>query len=240
MKGTRTLSTLAVLCLFSIVACSKSNEKKDVAAVAQDTMLMHDLAEANRNTAAAEATDTTGAVVAANTRNGLGAGALTSGSVTTNTSGTGMTTPRASTQTPRITAPTGSGDARGPTNVSATMDSNSSPSSRSSSGDPCDSPSMSDQRSCLNRAIATNDADLNRVYRDLISQARTSGGDDLEERFRQSQRDWVNRRDVECRQQTNIEEGKTWARGMARCLAEYSNRRTSELQSSLNRLRGQQ
>jgi uncharacterized protein YecT (DUF1311 family) len=98
---------------------------------------------------------------------------------------------------------------------------------------------MSDQRSCLNRAIATNDADLNRIYQDLISQARTSGGPELEERFRQRQRDWVNRRDVDCRQQATIADGHLWARDMAGCLADYSRRRTSELQSSLNQLRGQ-
>jgi uncharacterized protein YecT (DUF1311 family) len=98
---------------------------------------------------------------------------------------------------------------------------------------------MSDQRSCLNREIATNDAGLNRVYQDLISQARTSGGAELEERFRQRQRDWVNRRDADCRQQATIADGHLWARDMAACLADYSRRRTSELQSSLNQLRGQ-
>jgi uncharacterized protein YecT (DUF1311 family) len=240
MKGTRSLSTLATLCVIATAACSKSKDKKDVAAVAQDTMLLHDLAEANRNTAAAEATDTTGAVLQSSTAGGLGSGALTSGSVTpsaTNVAGTSNVRPPA--PKPRISAPTGSGDARGPTNVSATMDSGNSPSSRSTSGDPCESPSMSDQRSCLNRSIAANDADLNRVYQDLISQARTSGGAELEERFRQRQRDWVNRRDVDCRQQATISDGHLWARDMAACLADYSRRRTSELQSSLNQLRGQ-
>jgi len=242
MKGTRTLLPLAAFLSFlTISACSKSKEKKDVAPVAQDTMLMHDLAEANRNTAAAEGTDTTEAGLRARNGTGLGSTALTSGLVTPGTAGQAVTTlPRTSTQTSRIAAPRGSADARGPTNVSATMDSGNSPNSSSSTDDPCDSPKMGDQRSCLNRAIASNDADLNRVYQDLISQARTSGGSDLEERYRQTQRDWVNRRDVECRQQTSVEEGKLWARGMSRCLADYSHRRTSELQSSLNQLRGQQ
>jgi uncharacterized protein YecT (DUF1311 family) len=98
---------------------------------------------------------------------------------------------------------------------------------------------MSDQRSCLNRAIAGNDAELNRVYRDLIAQARTSGGADLEERFRQSQRSWVDRRDTECRQQTSVAEGRLWARSMGRCLGDFSARRVPELQRSLNQLRGQ-
>lgn len=255
MKGTRSFSTLAALCVIATAACSKSKDKKDVAAVAQDTMLLHDLAEANRNTAAAEATDSTQVVSHSNTGGGLGSGALTSGSVTpgaTNASGTNASgtnagamnqvatsTVRPPAPKPRISAPTGSGDARGPTNVSARMDSGNSPSSRSTSGDPCDSPSMGDQRSCLNRSIATNDAGLNRVYQDLISQARTSGGAELEERFRQRQRDWINQRDVDCRQQATIADGHLWARDMAACLAEYSRRRTSELQSSLNQLRGQ-
>ncbi|HEY0529905.1 MAG TPA: lysozyme inhibitor LprI family protein [Gemmatimonadaceae bacterium] len=250
MKGTRSFSTLAALCVIATAACSKSKDKKDVAAVAQDTMLLHDLAEANRNTAAAEATDSTQVVSHSNTGGGLGSGALTSGSVTsgaTNASGTNAgamnqvatSTVRPPAPKPRISAPTGSGDARGPTNVSARMDSGNSPSSRSTSGDPCDSPSMGDQRSCLNRSIATNDASLNRVYQDLISQARTSGGAELEERFRQRQRDWINQRDVDCRQQATIADGHLWARDMAACLADYSRRRTSELQSSLNQLRGQ-
>jgi uncharacterized protein YecT (DUF1311 family) len=109
-----------------------------------------------------------------------------------------------------------------------------------SSDDPCDSPSTSSQRSCLNRAIASNDADLNRVYQDLIAQARRAGGADLEERFRVSQRAWVDRRDIECRRENTVQEGRLWARAMARCLADYSNRRTSELQRSLSQLRGQQ
>ena len=237
MKGTATFSVLCAILFLSLPACSKSKEKKEVAPVAQDTMLMHDLAEANRNTAAAEAPDSTEAVLLSRAGGGAGSGALTSGSVTTRSSEQTTTTPR----TPKVSAPTGSADARGPTNVSATMDSGNSPAtSRSSSGDPCDSPTTSDQRSCLNRSIASNDADLNRVYKDLIAQARTSGGSDLEERFRQTQRAWVDRRDSECRSQTSIGEGKLWAREMARCLAEYSNRRTSELQASLNQLRGQQ
>jgi uncharacterized protein YecT (DUF1311 family) len=98
---------------------------------------------------------------------------------------------------------------------------------------------MSDQRSCLNRAIASNDAELNRVYQDLVRQARLSGGADLEERTRQSQRNWIDRRDVECRQQNGVSEGRLWARGMARCLGEYSDRRVPELQRSLNQLKGQ-
>ena len=232
---------LWILCCIALVAglagCSKSGSNKKVAAdVAQDTMLLHDLAEANRNTAAA-GTDTTMAIVQ---RGGAGPGALTSGTLdatsgrsTPNaTSGQSMPNPR---PIARIPAPTRANDASGPTTVARSNDGL----NRASSGDPCDSPAMSDQRSCLNRAIAGNDAELNRVYQDLVRQARLSGGPGLEERTRQAQRDWVERRDVECRQQNNISDGRLWARGMARCLGDYSDRRVPELQRSLNQLRGQ-
>ena len=246
-------------------ACSKSGDKKDVAAVAQDTMLLHDLAEANRNTATVETTDTTEALVRA--KGGAGPGALTTGSGSPQTSSprpagsspqnttlssdlprpevtrpeprpdVNRPEPRPEVSRPQTSgrvAPTRANDT-GPTTVPTRPIS----SGQSSSGDPCDSPAVSDQRACLNRSIATNDAELNRVYQDLIAQARLSGGAALEERFRVSQRAWVDRRDLECRRQTPVQEGRLWARGMGRCLAEYSDRRTSELQRSLNNLRGQ-
>jgi uncharacterized protein YecT (DUF1311 family) len=107
------------------------------------------------------------------------------------------------------------------------------------SGDPCDSPAPVDQRSCLNRSIVLNDADLNRTYQELLAQSRKSGGADLEDRFRQSQRDWVNARDSECNQQTSGQGGALWARARARCLADQSAKRTAELQRNLSSLRGQ-
>jgi uncharacterized protein YecT (DUF1311 family) len=106
------------------------------------------------------------------------------------------------------------------------------------SGDPCDSPAADDQRTCLNRAIARSDVNLNRVYQELVAQARISGGSELEDRFRDQQRTWVFTRDEECRRQTRSQEGALWARERARCLADYSAKRTGELQGSLNSLRG--
>src|SRR3984893_4510705 len=50
----------AAICLAMLAAglgCRKDPKAKNVASVGQDTMLMHDLAEANRNTAAASALD---------------------------------------------------------------------------------------------------------------------------------------------------------------------------------------
>ncbi|MFN2635402.1 MAG: lysozyme inhibitor LprI family protein [Gemmatimonadaceae bacterium] len=243
MKGIFRLFTTSFLraqsvpCLATVLTiaalasgCSKSNEKKDVASVAQDTMLMHDLAEANRNTAAANAADTTEAVVRA--RGGLGAGALLSGASSA-TEGTAEHSPVS-----RIPAPTRAKDASSPINVPGRMPSTSrsESASTSSNGDPCDSPNSADQRTCLNRSIVANDADLNRTYRDLLAQARTSGGPDLEQRFRQSQREWVDQRDIACRGEGD---GALWARARAKCLAEHSDRRTAELQKSLNSLRGQ-
>lgn len=234
MKGNIGLTILCSLALIAgLAGCSKAGgDKKVVAEVEQDTMLLHDLAEANRNTATA-GTDTTMAIVQ---RGGVGPGALTSGSVTPASGESTTPTPRPVT---RIPAPTRANDASAPTTV-PTRTSTDGSSQASSSGDPCDSPSMSDQRSCLNRSIASNDAELNRVYQDLIRQARLSGGAELEERTRQSQRNWIDRRDVECRQQNSVTEGRLWARGMARCLGDYSDRRVPELQRNLNQLRGQQ
>lgn len=238
----------AVLCaLLPIVgtACRKETNAKEVAAAStQDTMLLRDLAEANRNTAAASASDNSLTTVRAagdgsspvvepvsqnrptdrlNTRPADGSQILTSG--------------------PRITAPTRANDASGPTTVPLDR-SPASQSTRPSSsvtrrGDPCDSPDMTSQRYCLNRSIVNNDADLNRTYQELIAQAHKSGGSDLEDRFRQSQREWINQRDSDCTSQTQSQDGKLWAKARARCLADYSSRRTAELQRNLSSLRGQ-
>src|ERR1700716_4298356 len=50
----------AAICLALLaggLGCRKDPKAKNVASIGQDTMLMHDLAEANRNTAAASALD---------------------------------------------------------------------------------------------------------------------------------------------------------------------------------------
>jgi len=105
-----------------------------------------------------------------------------------------------------------------------------------STGDPCDSPTAADQRTCLNRSIVSNDADLNATYQEVIAQSRTSGGPDLEARLREAQRAWVNDRDMACRPSSD---SGLWARPVARCLADYSARRTAELRRTLSGLRGQ-
>jgi uncharacterized protein YecT (DUF1311 family) len=240
MKAPSRLSAAAcVLFLAASAACSKDTKPKDAASAAQDTMLMHDLAEANRNTAAASALDNS-----LNTVKTTDGGAAPAPGDALNKPSDTKVVPRpapagdeALTSGPRMTPPTKANDASGPTTVPLSR----SPAagSRLASRDPCESPVAVDQRSCLNRAIASDDADLNRTYQELLAQAQKSGGADLQDRFQQSQREWINQRDADCTAQTPSANGKLWAKARARCLADYSGKRTSELQRNLNNLRGQ-
>ena len=206
-------AALCVAFIAVVVGCRESKKKPDVVSVAQDTMLLRDLAEANRNTAAAATVDNSlNTVVRPSPADSA---KLTSGL--------------------RLTPPVRANDAPAPTMV-PTRQPLASGSASPSSGDPCDSPDADDQRACLNRSIVQNDADLNRIYQDLLAQSRKSGGAELEQRFRDSQRDWVNERDDACR---TAGDGSLWARARGRCLADYSAKRTAELRRSLNSLRGQ-
>ena len=243
MKPVVRLSAVVSLAFFMVVlSCRKEGEAKNtqIAQVSQDTMLMHDLAEANKNTAAASAVDNSLNTVKTNPD---GSTALVSDASLNGSNGNRAqqseteTSPATPTNQPRLTVPAQANDAH-PTTLPVSRSPANSVSTRST-GDPCDSPTTTDQRYCLNRSIVANDADLNRTYQDLLAQARKSGGGDLEERFRQSQRDWVNQRDVECRSRNPVEGGKLWARSLGRCLADYSDRRAAELRRSLTSLRGQ-
>jgi uncharacterized protein YecT (DUF1311 family) len=237
-ENMKVLSRLSIVfCLASLVAaaaCRKETKANEVANAGQDTMLMHDLAEANRNTAAAAAMDnslnTNGATVTPGTAQNPSdarvtpAGSPSGGEILT--SG------------PKMSPPTKANDAPAPTTV---------PLARSPAAgglvranrDPCNSTAAVDQRSCLNRSIVSNDADLNRTYQELIDQAQKSGGAELQDRFQQSQREWINKRDSDCTAQTPSENGKLWAKARAGCLADHSAKRTAELQRNLNNLRGQ-
>jgi len=222
------------------VACRKDTKAKESVNAGQDTMLLHDLAEANRNTAAATALDNS-----LNTVRTSGSGAVpVAGEAAQNRPSDTKVVPRPSpsgsevlTSGPRLTVPTKANDAPAPTTVP--LDRSPASGLQRSSRDPCNSPAPVDQRSCLNRSIAANDVDLNRTYQELLAQARKSGGAQLEDRFQQSQREWINQRDVDCTAQPQSENGKLWAKARARCLADYSAKRTAELQRSLNNLRGQ-
>jgi uncharacterized protein YecT (DUF1311 family) len=226
----------AAFCLVLLaggIGCRESKKAApEVATATQDTMLLRDLAEANKNTAAASALDNS----LSNVRTTEGPLDQTAQTPTTQTqvvsrppatSNPALTASRISTQSP--SADTGA----------RTTPSKATRLKPTTSGDYCDSPAPADQRSCLNRSIVENDADLNRTYQELLAQSEKSGGPDLEERLRQSQREWVNTRDSECLEKTSGQGGALWARPRARCLAEYSAKRTAELQRTLSSLRGQ-
>ena len=240
MKWTTRLFPAFCLALTAFAfACSKGSKAKVDASAAPDTMLMHDLAEANRNTAAASALDNSLNTVKTTSNATAPNGAVPQGQPTDTkvvprsaASGTQVLTSGT-----RLSPPTKASDAPGGTNVS--LDRSPATGLQRASRDPCNSPAAVDQRSCLNRSISTNDADLNRTYQELLDQARKSGGSELEDRFQQSQRDWVNQRDSDCTAQTPSDSGKLWAKARARCLADRSATRTAELQKSLNNLRGQ-
>jgi uncharacterized protein YecT (DUF1311 family) len=214
----------AAVCLALIAGgagCRESKKKVEVASVSQDTMLLRDLAEANKNTASAAAVDNSLSSVRAGD-----SALLSDGSQPRTVVRPSPTDSDVLTSGPRLTPPLKANDAN-PTTL---------PPYSPPSGDPCDSPAPVDQRSCLNRSIVQNDADLNRMYQELLVQSRKSGGAELEQRFRDAQRDWVNQREADCR---GTGEGALWARARARCLANHSERRTAELRRNLNSLRGQ-
>src|SRR6266516_837778 len=230
MKVLSRLSAAFCLALLAgAVSCRKETKAKEIANVAQDTMLLRDLAEANKNTANAAGLDNS--LTTVRTSGGALPALVNDGSqnrptnrVSTQPMGSEVLTSGAG-----IRAPTTANDAPAPTTVPIERSPSQSPSSSSvvraaSSGDPCDSPTSVDQRYCLNRSIVANDADLNRTYQELIGQSRKSGGSELEDRFRQSQRDWINERDTACRQSESTD-GRLWARARAKCLAGYSNKR---------------
>lgn len=236
---TRLFPVLCLVMIASAFACSKGSKAKVDASAAPDTMLMHDLAEANRNTAAASALDNSLNTVKTASETAPAAGAVPPGQPS-DTKVVPRLAPSGSevlTSGTRLTPPTRASDAPGATNVS--LDKSPATGLQKASRDPCNSPAAVDQRSCLNRSISANDADLNRTYQELLDQARKSGGSELEDRFQQSQRDWVNQRDSDCTAQTPSDSGKLWAKARARCLADRSATRTAELQKSLNNLRGQ-
>jgi uncharacterized protein YecT (DUF1311 family) len=215
-----------ILFLAGSLACGREKKTAVAASATQDTMLLRDLAEANRNTAAANAVDNSLNTVRTSGDQSLPA--MVDAAAQSHTPETRVV--------PRLPLTSGTNAASQPRSSDSALGGNG---ARQTFGDPCDSPAPVDQRSCLNRAIVQNDADLNRTYQDLLAQSRKSGGSELEDRFRQSQREWINTRDSECIQETSGQGGALWARARARCLADHSDRRTAELQRTLNSLRGQ-
>jgi uncharacterized protein YecT (DUF1311 family) len=221
---------IPILLLAGSLACGKEKKTASAASATQDTMLLRDLAEANRNTAAANAVDNSLNTVKTSGDESLPA--MVDAAAQSRTPETRVV-PR-----PPLTSETNpsSQSRSGDSAPGALQPAGTRSGQPASSGNPCDSPAPIDQRSCLNRSIVQNDADLNRTYQDLLAQSRKSGGSELEDRFKQSQREWVNTRDSECQ---SSGQGALWARARARCLADQSGRRTAELQRTLNSLRGQ-
>jgi uncharacterized protein YecT (DUF1311 family) len=232
----KTLSRFSIavplLLLAGSLACRKEKKTLEAASAVQDTMLLRDLAEANKNTAAANALDNSLNTV--RTAGDASLPAMVDAAAQSRTPES-----RVVPRPPSLVSGPGSQPRSGDSAVGASgaRQTNRTRSPQSAaSGDPCDSPAPVDQRSCLNRSIVQNDADLNRTYQDLLEQSRKSGGPELEERLKQSQREWINTRDSECQ---SSGQGALWARARARCLADHSARRTEELQRTLNSLRGQ-
>jgi uncharacterized protein YecT (DUF1311 family) len=92
--------------------------------------------------------------------------------------------------------------------------------------------------------IARSDAGLNDIYGEVVAamrqRASTAVGDpDPPEvqRLRARQRNWLARRDAECRRRGRGREGPLWATPRARCLEELSAERSRELSATLARLR---
>jgi uncharacterized protein YecT (DUF1311 family) len=233
----KTLSRFSIavplLLLASSLACRKEKKAPETAAT-QDTMLLRDLAEANKNTAAANAVDNSLNTVRTSGDQSLPA--MVDAAAQSHTPETRVVARPPSLVSGPGAHPRTSDSALGANGARQTNGTRSG--QAASTGDPCDSPAPVDQRSCLNRSIVLNDADLNRTYQDLLAQSQKSGGPELEERLKQSQRDWINTRDTQCIQQTSGQ-GALWARSRARCLADQSARRTAELQRTLKSLRGQ-
>jgi uncharacterized protein YecT (DUF1311 family) len=227
----KTLSRFSIavplLLLAGTFGCKKESKTAEAASTAEDTMLLRDLAEANKNTAAANALDNSLNTVKTSGDQSLPAMVDAAAQSRTPETRVVARPPLTSSQSRSSDSALGANSAR---QTGGTR------SGQSTSGDPCDSPAPADQRSCLNRSIVQNDADLNRIYQDLLAQSQKSGGPELEERQKQSQRDWINTRDSECQ---STGQGALWARARARCLADQSARRTAELQRILNSLRGQ-
>lgn len=110
---------------------------------------------------------------------------------------------------------------------------------RNPSLDVCDSPTLDDQRQCLNSSIDRSDRGMNDVFQQLIGAMRREAGvangaaDPPEvEELRQSQRQWTTERNEAC---GKVSDGRVlFARDRATCFAERANARQRELQQRLD------
>lgn len=112
-----------------------------------------------------------------------------------------------------------------------------SPVARRTSGNPCESPVLADQRACLNSQLAVADKRLNGIYRALITEMRRKTGSSAAvARLRTSQRAWLANRDAECRKRGAGKEGALWAYPRVHCLAQFSDQRANELANNFSQL----
>ncbi len=226
-----------------VTAGTACDRKKGTGAVSQDSMLLRDLDQANRDT---PAIDTTSVVVRERSEaddpalvdvGGSPSDGPVPRSVPPATSSPSSAPPVASapsSASPRVSRPRRAADAPAPTVVPPRTN-------RPVTDDPCTSPAQSDQRQCIMNSLARSDWTLNRVYQELIQEIRRSGsteGGASEQRLRVAQREWLVYRDTECRRRTRDREGDLWAPVRAKCLGDFSSIRTAELRQNLSDIRG--
>lgn len=108
------------------------------------------------------------------------------------------------------------------------------------SDEPCASPTAASQRRCLMLHLARSDVALDRTYQSLIADMKREAGattgakePSSVQQLRVAQRAWLVYRDTECRRRNRGKEGPLWAPVRARCLGEFSGRRTEELAQAL-------
>jgi uncharacterized protein YecT (DUF1311 family) len=101
----------------------------------------------------------------------------------------------------------------------------------------CRSAAADDQRLCLLGRLESTDAQMTRVYQDVIAGYRRAAGGEREppavRALRAEQRQWLVSRDRLCRARTRGREGALWGAARVPCFAEMAALRTNALASRL-------
>jgi uncharacterized protein YecT (DUF1311 family) len=101
----------------------------------------------------------------------------------------------------------------------------------------CRSAAAADQRLCLLGRLEGTDAQMTRVYQDVIAGYRLAAGGEREpaavRALRAEQRQWLVSRDRLCRARTRGSEGPLWGAARVPCFAEMAALRTNALASRL-------
>lgn len=106
---------------------------------------------------------------------------------------------------------------------------------RRTTGNPCDSPVLADQKACLSTQLAAADQRLNGIYRALIVETRRRDPSSVA-KLRSAQREFLVSRDAECRKRGAGKEGALWAYPRVHCLAQFSDQRANALADEFSRL----